>query len=82
LQGLPAGNDFNATKKKAAGNSFASDTAAIDGDARQHQSVDFSTNRSGRNLISYSTGMSVRYEVSNRKGHDVILPAGRKRGSI
>jgi len=67
LQGLPAGNDFNATEKKLEGNSFASDTAAIDKDARQHQPVNFSTNRSGRNLISSSTGMSVRYEVSNRK---------------
>lgn len=27
----------------------------------------------GENLISYSTGMSVRYEVSNGKDHDVIL---------
>jgi hypothetical protein len=32
----------------------------------------------GRNLISYSTGMSVRYEVSNREVHDVILTVGRK----
>jgi hypothetical protein len=32
----------------------------------------------GKNLISCSTGMSVRYEVSNRKDHNVILTVGRK----
>ena len=32
----------------------------------------------GEILISYSTGMSVRYEVSNREDHDVILTVGRK----
>jgi hypothetical protein len=66
-------------KRNSKGIWFASDNAAIDKDARQHRSVDFSTNRSGRNLISYSTGIRA-IRGSNRKDHDVILLSGAKRG--